>query len=85
MGAQFLSVQRVPYCSVMSNKAVQIDLLHQQTEIQAQDETCLQQPISMKSESHLSIFSSLMFYVVRLGLGEVGLVAPHDLPGHFIK
>lgn len=56
MGAQFLSVQRVPYCSVMSNKAVQIDLLHQQTEIQAQDETCFQQPISMKSESHLSIF-----------------------------
>lgn len=25
---------RVRYCSVMSNKAVQIDLLHQQTEIQ---------------------------------------------------
>lgn len=59
----------VPYCSVMSNKAVQIDLLHQQTEIQDKDETCLQQLISVRSESHFSIFSSLKFDVVRRRVG----------------
>lgn len=59
----------VPSYSVLSNKAVQIDLLHQETESQDKDETCFQKLISVRSESHLSIFSSLVFCVMRPKVG----------------
>lgn len=53
------------YCSVMSGRTLLHDLLQQQTEIQDKDETWLQQPISVRSES---LYSQSLHFPHRYSL-----------------